>query len=56
MSSLKRGECNFTTTFLTPNGKIQLRIEHQDGTCFVFLGYFDKINSEIIKSKAIDDL
>jgi hypothetical protein len=56
MSSLKRGECNFTTTFLTPNGKIQLRIEHQDATCFVFLGYFDKINSEIIKSKAIDDL
>ncbi len=56
MSALKRGECNFTTTFLTTNGKIQLRIEHQDATCFVFLGYFDKINSEIIKAKAIDDL
>ena len=56
MSAIKRGECNFITTFVAPNGKIQLRIEHQDATCFVFLGYFDKINSEIIKSKAIDDL
>ncbi len=56
MSAIKRGECNFTTTFVTPNGKIQLRIEHQDATCFVFLGYFDKINGEIMKAKAIDDL
>lgn len=56
MSAIKRGECNFTTTFVTPNGEIQLRIEHQDGTCFVFLGYFDKINGEIMKAKAIDDL
>ena len=56
MWAVKSGECNFKTTFVTPNGKIQLRIEHQDATCFVFLGYFDKINSEIIKSKAIDDL
>ena len=56
MSALKRGECNFKTTFVIPNGKIQLRLEHQDGTCFVFLGYFDKINGEIMKAKAIDDL
>jgi len=56
MSAIKRGECNFITTFVTPNGKIQLRIEHQDATCFVFLGYFDKINGEIMKAKAIDDL
>ncbi len=56
MSAIKRGECNFTTTFVKPNGKIQLRIEHQDATCFVFLGYFDKINGEIMKAKAIDDL
>jgi hypothetical protein len=56
MSAVKRGECNFITTFVTPNGKIQLRIEHQDATCFVFLGYFDKINGEIMKAKAIDDL
>jgi hypothetical protein len=56
MSAIKRGECNFTTIFVTPNGKIQLRIEHQDATCFVFLGYFDKINGEIMKAKAIDDL
>jgi hypothetical protein len=56
MSAIIRGECNFITTFVTPNGKIQLRIEHQDATCFVFLGYFDKINGEIMKAKAIDDL
>jgi len=54
--ALKRGECNFTTSFVTPKGKIQLRIEHKDATCFVFLGYFDKINGEIMKAKAIDDL
>lgn len=56
ISAVKRGECNFTTSFVTPKGKIQLRIEHQDATCFVFLGYFDKINGEIMKAKAIDDL
>jgi hypothetical protein len=56
MSAVKRGECNFTTTFVTPNGKIQLRIERDGYRCFVFLGYFDKINGEIMKAKAIDDL
>jgi hypothetical protein len=56
ISAVKRGECNFTTSFVTPKGKIQLRIEHKDATCFVFLGYFDKINGEIMKAKAIDDL
>ena len=56
MSAVKRGECNFTTTFVTPNGKIQLRIERDGYSCFVFLGYFDKINGEIMKAKAIDDL
>lgn len=56
MSAVQRGECQFTTTFVTPNGKIQLRIEHEDDNCFVFLGYFDKINGEIMKAKAIDDL
>ena len=56
MSAVKLGECNFTTTFVTPNGKIQLRIERDGYRCFVFLGYFDKINGEIMKAKAIDDL
>jgi hypothetical protein len=56
MSAVKLGECNFRSTFVTPNGEIQLRIEHEAYSCFVFLGYFDKINGEIMKAKAIDDL
>ena len=49
--------CEFYTTFELENGTIQLSIEN-DGfsTSFVMLSYFDKINSEKIRQKAIDDL
>jgi hypothetical protein len=47
----------FITTYETEKGTIQLSIE-TDGisTGYVLLNYFDKINSEIIKAKALDDL
>jgi hypothetical protein len=50
------GECNYKTIFETPNGKITLHLDHIDSDCFVALSYLDKINGNIIKAKAIDDL
>lgn len=49
--------CKYITTFETPKGDIQLSIAH-DGVLkyFVQLLYFDKTNSEIIRSEAMDDL
>lgn len=49
--------CKYYSIWDTDKGSIQLSIEHQSVTsCYVTLSYFDKINSEIIKSKALDDL
>lgn len=50
-------KCKYQTTYETKNGDIQLSISH-DGVirCFVMLAYFDKINSEIIKAEAMNDL
>jgi hypothetical protein len=50
------GNCNYTTVFETPNGKITLYLDHIESDCYVALSYLDKINGEIIKAKAIDDL
>jgi len=50
------GDCNYTTIFKTPSGEIRLYLDHTQSDCFVGLSYLDKINGEIIKAKAIDDL
>ena len=50
------GKCNYTTVFETPNGKITLYLDHIESDCYVALSYLDKINGNIIKAKAIDDL
>ena len=57
MHEVRMNRCKYYTTFELENGSIQLSIEN-DGfsTTFVMLSYFDKINSEIIRQKAIDDL
>lgn len=57
MYAVQFDNCKYYTTYETDKGSIQLSIEH-DGVikCFVMLSYYDKINSEIIKAKAIDDL
>ena len=54
---VKFDKCKYYTIYETEKGSIQLSIEH-DGviSCFVMLSYYDKINSDIIKAKAIDDL
>ena len=49
--------CKYYSIWQTDKGEIQLSIEHESVIkYFVRLGYFDKINNEIIKAKAIDDL
>ncbi len=49
--------CKYYTNFQTDKGNIELSIDHDGVTsCFVKLVYFDKINSEIIKTKAKGDL
>lgn len=49
--------CKYYSTFELANGSIQLSIEKGDySTGFVLLSYFDKVNSDIIRQKAMDDL
>lgn len=54
---MEEGECKYETEFRTEKGKIILWIEQggykSGSTC---LQYNDKINSGIVKQKAIDDL
>ena len=57
MYALRRNNCNYYTTYELENGTIQLSIQN-DGFMkgFVVLTYLDKINSEIIRQDALDDL
>ena len=48
--------CKYVTTYETDKGSIQLSIKGDISSAFVVLAYFDKINSDIIKAKAKDDL
>lgn len=57
MYAVKFDQCKYYSTYKTDKGSIQLSIEHNGvRSCFVMLSYCDKINSEIIKKIAIDDL
>ena len=57
MYEVQFDRCKYYSIWQTDKGEIQLSIDHDSVTrCFVRLAYFDKINSEIIKAKAIDDL
>jgi hypothetical protein len=57
MYKVKFDNCKYYSIWHTDKGEIQLSIEHESVTkCFVHLSYFDKINSNIIKAKAKDDL
>lgn len=54
---VKFDEYEYYTTFETDKGTIKLSIEHESvSKCYVMLRYYDKINSGIIQSKAIDVL
>ena len=54
---VRMNRCKYNTTFELENGNIQLSIENGEfSRSFVMLSYYDKINSEKIRQKAIDDL
>ena len=49
--------CTWYTIFETENGDIQLSLEKGDyGEYFVLLKYYDKINTEAVRSAAMEDL
>ncbi len=57
MYEVEFDRCKYISTYETDKGSIQLSIDHEGVTsCFVRLSYFDKINGEKIRTKAIDDL
>ena len=57
MHEVKMDRCKFITSFETPKGSIQLSIDHNDiSECSVILSYFDKINGDVIRAEAMDDL
>lgn len=57
MYKVKFDNCKYNSIWKTEKGEIQLSIEHESVIrCYVRLAYFDKINSNIIKSKAKRDL
>ena len=57
MYEVQFDRCKYYSIWQTDKGEIQLSIDHSGVTsCFVKLVYFDKINGEKIKAKAIDDL
>ena len=57
MTQVQLDACKYYTTYQIEKGTIQLSIKHDDlRGCFVRLVYIDKINREIIKKEALDDL
>ncbi len=57
LCKLRLDECIYVTVFMTPKGAIQLSLEHQSvWSCFVKLQYWDRINTNAAKAKAMDDL
>lgn len=57
MHEVGMNNCKYYTTFELENGSIQLSIGNDSfSSSFVMLSYYDKINCEKIRQKAIDDL
>jgi hypothetical protein len=57
MHEIRMDNCKYYSVWLTDKGEIQLAIDHSEVTsCFVKLAYFDKINGDKIKTKAMGDL
>ena len=57
MYNVKFDKCKYYTIFETTDGDIQLSISHNGVlSCFVVLVYFDRINSNVIRNEAMDDL
>ena len=57
MFNVKNDNCKYFSIWKTDKGEIQLSIQHKGfESCYVTLSYSDKINSDIIKTKAKRDL
>jgi hypothetical protein len=57
MFKVKFDYCKYFSVWKTDKGEIQLSIQHQNTSrCYVALSYSDKINSDIMKTKAKRDL
>ncbi len=57
LHELMMDRCTWYTTFETTKGDIQLSLQKGDfGQCFVLLKYYDKINTDTVRSAAMDDL
>lgn len=57
LHELMMDRCTWHTTYQTRNGEIQLSIQKGEfGKHFVILKYFDKINTDTVRSAAMDDL
>lgn len=57
MYELKMDRCKFNTVWSTDKGRIEMKIvkgRYDNG--MVMLSYYDKINTTLVKSKAMDDL
>lgn len=57
MHEVGMDRCKYVTVFGTPKGSIQLEIGHNSFTArFVMLSYFDKLNGDSVRAKAMEDL
>lgn len=57
LHELNMDRCTWYTTYETPKGSVQLSLQKQRyGEYFVLLKYYDKINTDIFRSAAMDDL
>lgn len=56
MMHVHSDHCKYVTTYKTDKGSIQLSIKSTYSSAFVTLAYSDKINNDIIKKKAKEDL
>ena len=56
MMQVHLDRCEYETIFETEKGSIHLSIKGEISNAYVLLAYFDKINDNIIKAKAKDDL
>ena len=53
---LSMDRCTWYTLYETPKGDIKLSLQKVDWDYFVSLMYYDKINTDAVRSSAIDDL
>lgn len=57
MHKVKFDNCKYYTIYKTENGNIELSISHNGViSCYVTLRYFDRINSNVIRQEAMNDL